>query len=387
MKFIFMRSIYKNIFFLLIAFVMAGTFISCSDDDLSSGGKPMISYIRVTNPDASDSLLVSAGQGSMIAIIGQNLGGVRELWINNRQASLTPTLITDASIITRVPSQIPTEINNMMKLIFGNGDSLMYDFTVNISEPLISYLESEYVNEGDIAVIRGNYFYAPITITFSGGAEGEVVSLEDDMVRVRVPEGAEPGPIVVTTNFGESKSDFWFRDNRNIIASFDGSNFEGWWHGKDYIVASDPDITPINNKFLRINRELGAWAWFEMWVGNGIGILEDTKNIPAGAFANPEEYSMKFEIYTLAPLAGAEIRMYMGPNMSGEREGTHYNWKPNLDAKDAWQTVVIPFDEFVAGNPTLEYNPNGYEVSFHFSGPLAVHANFGLDNIRVVPNK
>src|SRR5690606_6364019 len=121
------------------------------------------------------------------------------------------------------------------------------------------------------------------------------------------------------------------------IASFDGSNFEGWWHGKDYIVASDPDILPINNKFLRINRELAAWGWFEMWVGNGIGILEDTKNIPAGAFANPEEYSMKFEIYTLAPLAGAEIRMYMGPNMSGEREGTHYNWKPNLDAKDAWQ--------------------------------------------------
>src|SRR5690606_25243172 len=151
-----MKSSYNKIFFLLVAFAMAGVFISCSDDDMPNGGKPLISYIRVTNPDASDSLLVSAGQGSMIAVIGQNLDGVRELWINDRQASLTPTLITNTSIITRVPSQNPTEINNMMKLIFSNGDSVMYDFTVNISKPLISFLESEYVNEGDIAVIRGD---------------------------------------------------------------------------------------------------------------------------------------------------------------------------------------------------------------------------------------
>lgn len=382
-----MKSYYKNIFFLLIAFAMTGTFVSCSDDDLPNSGKPMISYVRVTNPDASDSLVASAWQGSMIAIVGQNLGGARELWINDRMANLTPTLITSTTIITRVPSRIPNEINNMMKIIFGNGDSLMYDFEVNISKPLISFMKSEYVNEGEIAIIRGDYFYAPLSVTFTGGVEGEVVSLEDDIVQVRVPEGAEPGPIVITTNFGETRSDFWFKDDRNIIADFDGTNFEGWWHGKDFIVASDPEITPISNKFLRINKKLAAWGWFEMWVGNGIGILEDTKNIPVGAFDNPENYSLKFEINTLASLTGAEIRMYMGPNMGDERGDIYYIWKPNLDTQGVWETVSIPFDEFVAANTTLEYNPNGYQVSFHFSGPLAVDANFGLDNIRVVPNK
>lgn len=382
-----MKSIYKSIIFLVIAFGMAGVFTGCSDDEnLPNGGEPMISYIRVTNPESADSLITSAGQGSIIVIVGQNLQGTRELWINDRRAELIPTFITNTNVFTQVPSLIPTEITNKMKIIFANGDSLIHDFTVNISEPAIDRLVSEYVPVGEIAEIRGDYFYAPLTVTFSGGVTGEIVQLEDDMIQVTVPEGAEPGPITVTTNFGETESDFWFNDDRNIIADFDGGNFEGWWHGNQYIVASDPVISPISDKFLRINRELGEWAWFEMWVGNGGTIVEATSNIPADAFSSPENYSVKFEINTLAPLTGAEIRMYMGPDMPGERGSIHYIWKPNVDTNGQWQTVSIPFDEFLEANTTLVYDPNGYQVSFHFNGPLAVHANFGLDNIRVVPN-
>lgn len=371
--------------------VTAGVFTACSDDDdLPNGGKPTISYVRVTDPASADSLIEAAGQGSMIVIVGENLQGIRELWINDRQAQLIPTFISNTSVFTRVPSRIPAEITNKMKLMFANGDSLIHDFTVEISAPVIDRLVSEVVPIGQVAEIRGDYFYEPIVVTFSGGVVGEIVELEDDMIQVVVPEGAEPGPITVTTNFGEDESDFWFNDNRNVIADFEGNeadgDFEGWWHGKDFIVASDAEISPISGKFIRINRELAAWAWFEMWVGNGATIMNATSNIPADAFANAEEYSMKFEINTLAPLTGAEMRMYMGPDMQGERDENYYIWKPNVDTNGQWQTVSIPFDDLVAANPTLAYDPAGYQVSFHFNGPLAVHANFGLDNIRVVPN-
>jgi len=385
-----MNLSYKSFLFFFVAFAIAGIFTSCSEDEnLPNNGKPMVSYIRVTRPTASDSLIAKAGQGSMIAIIGQNLQDAREIWFNDQPAALTPTLITNTSIITSVPADIPTEINNKMKIIFSNGDSLMHDFVVDISEPLILSMSSEYLNAGDVATIRGNYFYEPVTVTFAGGVAGEIVTVEDDIIEVTVPEGAQPGPITITTNFGSTESDFMFRDNRNIIASFDGS-LEGAWHGPAFIVSSDEDIPAINGKFIRINKDLAAWAWFEMYVGGKESLGLENRNIPADAFANPKNYSMKFEINTLAPLTGAEIKMYMGNGEVGGRDKGGYTWKPNVDTQGAWQTVSIPFENFLIANNnddiTFAYDPNGYSASFHFSGPLAVKANFGLDNMRVVPN-
>ncbi|MHA6247456.1 glycan-binding surface protein [Pontibacter sp. CAU 1760] len=383
-----MKFNYKSLLFLFIAFAMTGIFAGCSEDeDLPNNGKPTVSYIRVTRPDASDSLVAKAGQGNMVAIMGQNLGKARELWFNDQQAVLTPTFITNTTIISRVPTNIPNNITNQMKIIFANGDSLLHDFVVDISEPVITRMQSEYVNTGEVATISGNFFYEPVKVTFTGGVEGEVVTLEDNLIEVRVPEGAQPGPITVTTNFGETESDFWFRDNRNIIASFDGG-LAGLWHGPDYIKASDADISNINGKFIRIKRDLGAWAWFEMYVGTSTSdAAKETKNIPAAALANPGDYELKFEINTLAPLTGAEIKMYMGANMPDERGSTNYTWKPNVDTKGKWETVSIPFENFYTANKSFAYNPNGYGVSFHFSGPLAVKANFALDNMRVVPKK
>ncbi len=345
----------------------------------------MISYIRVTRPSASDSLLAKAGQGAMIAIIGENLQDAREIWFNDLQGSLSPTFITNTSIITRVPTDIPTDITNQIKLVFANGDSLMHDFVVDIHEPEITGMLSEYVNTGEVATIMGNYFYEPATVMFTGGVEGTIVDIKDDAIQVTVPEGAEPGPITVTTNFGETKSGFWFRDNRNIIASFDEST-SGFWTGADYVKTTDADIKPINGKFLRFNKNLNAYPYAEFWVApTASDVTKETKNIPQAAFANPGDYVLKFEINTLAPLTGAEMHMYMGNNMSAERNDIYYNWKPNVSTGGKWETVSIPFKDFLAGNHDFAYNPAGYGVSFIFHGPLPVNTNFAMDNMRVVP--
>jgi len=387
----------KSYFFCLVAMAMGGIFNSCSEDEvLPNEGKPIINYIRVTRPESSDSLITTAGQGSMVAIIGQNLQDAQQIWFNDQRAQLVPTYITNTTIFTRIPTEIPGNISNQIKIIFANGDSLLHDFTVDISEPQIYSMVSEYVNAGDIATIRGNYFYEPLMVKFAGGAnqEGvlaEIVSVEDNLVEVTVPEGAQPGPITIISNFGETKSDFYFRDNRNVIASFDGTDFSGWWSSSDLIVASDPEISAISNKFLRANRELAAYSWLEFWVGDGGTILEATKNIPQQAFQTPKAYSLKFEISTLSALTNAEVRMYMGNSNdfggSRAKENNFYIWRPNIgDLDGEWQTVVIPFENFLLANKDLQYNLNGYQVSFYFSSPVATTPNFALDNIRVVPN-
>ncbi|MEO6357783.1 MAG: IPT/TIG domain-containing protein, partial [Ferruginibacter sp.] len=214
-----MKNIKKIKQLLILVTAMAGAFISCKKDEQSNNGVPRIQYVRVTAPESSDSLLVSAGQGNLVAIIGENLQNTVEVWFNNQKSSLTSTYITNTSILVSVPSPIPTVITNKLKLVFSNNDSLLYDFKVAISEPLVSGMENEYTLTGDVATIRGDFFYEPLTVTFAGGAAGELVSVEDKIIKVRVPAGATPGQVTVKTNFGETKSDFWFRDNRNIFIS------------------------------------------------------------------------------------------------------------------------------------------------------------------------
>ena len=112
----------------------------------------------------------------------------------------------------------------------------------------------------------------------------------------------------------------------------------------------------------------------------------ELRNIPADAFANPENYSLKFELNTLKSLTGAAIHMYIGPDMGGQRNTVNYNWQPNLNTEGEWETVVIPWKDVYTANKEFAYNPSGYGVSIHFSGASAVTADFALDNMRVVPN-
>ena len=63
-----MKSINKILLVLFMAVGVAGIFISC-DKDNDDAGTPSVSYVRITRPQSSDSLLVRAGQGQLIAVI------------------------------------------------------------------------------------------------------------------------------------------------------------------------------------------------------------------------------------------------------------------------------------------------------------------------------
>lgn len=379
---------------MLMALFASAVLLSCSKDE---DGKAFVSYVRVTNPEASDSLVTIAGQGQMIAIMGGNLQSTYQVWFNDQKANLIPTFITNSSIIVRVPSQIPSVITNKLKLVFANEESLQYDFSVDISKPLIDHARSEYENEGDSLFVYGNYFYAPLTVTFTGGAQGEVISIASDAqsMVVKVPAGTQPGPITIASNFGEKVSDFWFADNRGIIASFDISLVNGMWHVND-VVSSDPDIPNVNGKFLRVNKgKLGAWPYLEVYEGTqGSDLSVETKNIPEEAFVNPGNYSLKFEMNTLQSVTGANMRLYLGDDngccggdFGTARNNSYYIWAPNLNTSGNWVTVSIPWSDIFSANNQFAYNGAGYGMAIYFHGPNSAFYNFGIDNIRVVPNR
>ena len=373
----------QSILFLSAAIAIAGIYTSCKKENLPNNGDPQIRYVRITSPESSDSLLVGAYQSNLIAIIGENLQDAREIWFNDQKASLTPTYITSTTILVSVPAEIPKEITNTLKIIFSNGKTLEHHFKVEISEPAVSSMNSEYVLTGNIATIRGDYFYEPLTVTFTGNVQGELVLIEDKAIRVIVPEGAEPGPVTVTTNFGSTSSDFWFRDNRNIFISSDP--FTGWWNAS-YVV-SDPgpgDPPAINGNYIRVNKAIGGWNWIEVAGGppNAMGPI--SKNIPDEAILKPEDYNLKFEVNTIKPYNNNMIKINVG--LSNDFNNDQYLWAPPYDTKGEWQTVVIPFNEIAASyGGSLSVSPDGYYTRILFHGGGDLDCDMCFDNFRIVP--
>ena len=371
-----MKNIYKIILFVAMAGV---TLFSSSCDNDSDTNAPYISYVRVTNPAAADSLLVAAKQGQQIVIIGGNLQNTQQVWFNDRQAKLTPVYINNKAVIVSVPSEIPIDITNKLKLVFSNGESLLYDFEVIINKPQLNNMNCEYVNEGGTAVINGNYFYLPLSVTFPGGAtvssEDGAVSVDESykILSVKVPAGAQPGQLTVTSQFGTSKSNFWFRDNRNIFCDYDS------YKGGQGDIISDPnpsDPPLISGPYKRVKKAMGEWEWTEVhsWVIN--------HNIPDDAILNPKSYYYKFELCTMKPYNANGVRVWVGDPANNTEKG-YYEWLPPVDTKGQWQTITISLEDIIAKNEPFGVLPN-YFFGFIYCGKGELDCDMSFVNFRIV---
>lgn len=375
-----MKSVNKILLIVLLAVGAASTFISCTKDD--APGTPTINYVRITRPESSDSLLVGAGQGQLIAIVGENLQEAVEIWFNDQQSRLTPTYVTNTSILVRLPAQIPIVVTNKLKIVFKNGFELLHTFEVQISEPVVNGMLCEHVNEGDIATIQGNFFYEPLTVKFTGGVDGEIVAVEDQQIQVRIPAGAQAGPVTVATNFGETKSNFWFRDTRNTF--IDSDPYEGWWNSSYVVTSPGPDDPPkISGNYIRYKKMTSAWSWNELAGGPATAMPVHSKNIPDAAILKPADYNLKFEVNTVKPYNASIIRINCA--LTAE-DNNAYLWQPPFDTKGKWQTVIIPFEEVVASyavKPVV--NSGGYWCRLLIQGPGELDADLCFDNFRIVP--
>jgi hypothetical protein len=199
---------------------------------------------------------------------------------------------------------------------------------------------------------------------------------------VRVPVGAKSGQITVKTNFGETKSNFWFRDTRNTFINSDP--FEGWWNAS--LVVTSPgagDPPKISGNYIRYKKVTGAWSWNELAGGPASAMPSFSRNIPDEAILKPADYNLKFEVNTIKPYNASIIRINAGLN---SEDNNAYQWLPPYDSKGKWQTVIIPFDVIVASyavKPTV--NPNGYWSRLLIQGPGELDADICFDNFRIVP--
>ena len=381
----------------LLLFFTGSFFQACDKDD--SGGTPSISYVRLTDPAKSDSLLTGAYMGDMIAIVGENLGNTEEVWFNDQQALVYSTFITDNTIIVSVPSSVPEEVTDKLRLVFRDGSELLYNFRINIPAPVISSVKCEYVPDGDTLVLYGDYFFNA-QVFFPGDQEASIFNETKTRLDVEVPAGAEQGPIVVKTKFGKVTSGFVFRDSRGIILDFDTKLGAGWRPGNRQ--SAEPD--GISGEYLVLTGSLANdWDWKDDYLE--MDFWGQASGNPEGPLftGDPNDMLFKFEAYVVNPWSGGWMQLIFSPwSNAGNAVNSDDNiargmWVPWMETgtyqTDGWITVEIPLSEFTydhtrtASNVKLVYPDNCGSLTIFVWGqvPAPCDVKICIDNVRIVP--
>ena len=384
--------------------VLAVSIFSCKkeDNDEVSTGTPAVKYVRITDPKAADSLVIGAFMGSLVAIVGENLQNTRELWFNDQKANLSPTYITNKTILVNVPSTVPSKVTDKMRFVFKDGSELLYDFKVNVPAPLLSSIKCEYVPDGGVVELEGDFFFEP-KVFFTDNLAAEIVSLSKTEMKVKVPAGAKPGPITVQTNFGKVKSRFLFRDNRNIILNYDGKNHETWT-APITAANADPTMPGCDGSYVLFKHNAnGAWQWtneltMQYWATRGRG------RVPV-ATGSINDLTLKFECNVPQEWKDVRMEMFFGPyaddhgrDAAGTAIARWKPWKNDPFKTNGWVTISIPLTEFKYGKDDSDSDETGTRkienlsnltnVVFMLFGP-ATGTNpvkIAVDNIRIVQN-
>lgn len=146
----------------LAILVLSGmmSFTSCSDDD-SKGGEPVITGVRVTDPELSDSLFTEGQLGQMIVIVGQNLQNAQNVYINDQPVSFNCNYNTSTHLILTIPgdlivygqdNSLPMEI----RIETPNGTA-RYGFHVVAGKPSIDFYSADLqtMPDGTLSMVPG----------------------------------------------------------------------------------------------------------------------------------------------------------------------------------------------------------------------------------------
>ncbi|GAB6009473.1 glycan-binding surface protein [Dysgonomonas reticulitermitis] len=394
-----MKTYIKNILLLTVVFIASvGVFSSCSDDN--DNGSAVVRYVRSTDATASDSIITKAFLGATIAIIGDNLDGVKEVWFNDQKAKLNPVYVTNHSILVSIPNDIPGEVTGKIRLVTGAGSETLFDFGVDVPTPVLTSLKCEYVADGDIAVINGDFFLEP-KVYFNGNMLAEIVSFTKTQIQVKVPAGSKAGPITVESLYGSTRSKFSFRDNNvqtpttHIFIDFEDTSWNTWGFSA-FANGGGPTGT-----YMVMEGSLGSWAW----PANPLQFYYNSPTRqPIASEGEISEMALRFEVYSHewhdTPLLIWFSNQADTHNVDGNDAQAH--WKPYLKngvksnyVTDGWVTVTIPLTDFKYSKDESEEGRSitslnelvDLHAMFFGAADATTNVKLWIDNMRIVKYK
>ena len=420
---------------------------SCQDEPDKfelADGTPTIYYIRPSNVDSKDSLLVQASPRNSICLVGKNLKSVAQMYFNDQKAILNTSYITDNTLIVTVPSEIPDVVSDKIFLINKDKDTTTYAFHVVIPAPVVGAMSNEYAQTGSEVTITGSYFIddpnTPIKVTLPDGKTiTDFTTKTRNALTFTMPECKASGPFIVTSVYGETKSSFHYKDTRGLLFDFDGVTGLGnhGWHSRPI----QSDATSQTGNFVQFGdgsvtmKEDGAWDdgnfAFEYWPGEWTTPLSylprvSQKLTDLADFANFEKMALKFEMYIpksnpwmagamqlivggVDKITGAGGGVDVHGEMTAGANNTFFNnnvlprglyrpWEAtgSYDTGDKWVTVTLPFSDFIYGINGGKASGNLKSSDFTSLTIFIVGGGVNgkeckpivkIDNIRAVPYK
>ena len=409
---------------------------SCEEEDgiplESPSGEAAVHYIRVPAPESGDSLIVKGNLGTTLAIVGENLGGTREVWFNDRPAVISPSWVTNRTVFVSVPNLAPLNVTDKLYLINGAGDTLAHDFEVTIPAPEVLSARNEWPQAGEALIINGDFFFdvegeVPVVVDFTGGVQSTAEVVNQNQLSVPIPTGAQEGPVTVTTNFGTTESPFHIWDSRNIILNFDdpAKSGNGFRTG-----LNENSNNPINGNYCVVRWDgLDAYERNEGSNGGASPLMMEYKgwranlvdpSIGPGNFYDGlySDYALKFEAQVVTWSSGY---LHLCPsafnhgNEDGGQGGSNQEvWSNNANRRaywgpweetgetfttdGSWITVVVPLTEFIyhrgddgeMEEAAIKFDENAFgSMSTWMIGSAesdpATPFEFYFDNMRVVP--
>ena len=431
-----MKAINKHISLMLgIVLFAACTNVDYPDRFVQTDGLPKVDFIRYADKDV---IITQANMEEVICIVGENLTSIHDLYFNDQPAVLNTSYMTEHTLVVSVPKNMPVVQTDKIYMYTKSGETVTYGFKVLPPAPRVTSMSLEWAQPGQTVTIYGSYLFAPLTIEFPGVDPVEVTSSAGTSVDVKVPEGAQPGKIKVTTASGTAQSVFMYKDSRGMLFDFDGMTGldNHGWNGHS---SQDADETSISGRYFQFGDGVtvnnGDWEEahfsFVYWPGGSWGDIEDYSDGPLltdfADFSDWKNMALKFEMCIPSdhPWSCSAMQICMAgvdkvtaaaggiPDIYGNivhgadnaymsddnvPRALYRPWTAtgSFDTGGKWITVTIPFTEFTygwTGVPcSVEMNESSFTSLWLFLCGGGIEGTectpiIKIDNIRAVPYK
>ncbi|WP_192350144.1 glycan-binding surface protein [Algoriphagus sp. Y33] len=396
---------------------------ACKDEDEINVGPPTIERVRNTDPTSADSAFISATLGSTLAIIGNNLLGTQQVYLNDYPLGVNTAYVTNTSVIVTVGDSVPTvatdpNVPNTLRLVNKAGEATI-EFQTLPPAPQITQVKNQYVRSGDDLTLFGRYFYFVDTVYFPGEdvyvTSGFVTNAAGSSLTVKVPDNldfSEGQSIRVVTKSGGSSvnRNTQIYSEKGMIADFDTNGALswpwdwGWGISGDMIQPSQPGISSLEGSFAGMNQPFPASnGWNNDKVINlvnwgGLQIFpEGTGYEPSTPAAN---FDIRFEVAvnTSSSIEGLEMQIWF-PDANGNElsyniplsdfikttDGSWYTLSTNMTRLTNGSTRLGTYADFLEGTYD-DTGANTKQLRLVVMNPTSndIQAVLGVDNIRVV---
>ena len=359
-----------------------GVFTSCQDivdyeskDLYAANGAPEISAIYDATT-VEDEAPISVGELSqMIRIVGKNLSHVKSITFNGIPVDKSHIYAESEKCVVTIPRTTPEVADN--KLVYTTDlGSTTQDFEVTFPAISVNDMENEFAKPGSTVTIRGDfglYNLGKDNLTVKVGDKECVVGdttyinpTQTD-ITITIPQDA---PDCKGLDFSYMKPDgveghtlvpyrMYQYSIMPVFRNEDGSrndDLAGWWNTdtKEAVVEVSQPGGPEDpgHPYFYINDVYEAWCW------QSFGWKTDWQN--ADATAHPENYVMKFEIWT-DPNHPLPISINDNANADGFiwsiNDADSYEWNVSrgtqYNTHGKWVTMTLSLED-VAKNGLLQ---------------------------------